>query len=114
MLRSEATLSSDRVDAAVELSLACLRGNFRTKPETASQPRAAGWYHYLDDPNPGVTASAVGLYCFSLAGTEFERTDQVVEYLISQQVKGAGGAAGPSGPPTISRSSRQPPGYSAP
>jgi hypothetical protein len=88
MLRSETTLSSDSIDEAVGKSLACLRGNFRTKPGTESEAAAAGWYHYLDDPNPGVTASAVGLYCFSLAGSEFERTDQVVEYLISQQVMG--------------------------
>jgi len=89
MLRSEATLSSDSIDEAIAHSLACLRGNFRTKPAaTGESAEAAGWYHYLDDPNPGVTASAVGLYCFSLAGTEFERTDQVVRYLISQQATG--------------------------
>jgi hypothetical protein len=89
MLRSEATLSRGSIDEAITRALTCLRGNFRTKPaESEKSAGTAGWYHYLDDPNPGVTASAVGLYCFSLAGTEFERTSQVVEYLIGQQTKG--------------------------
>ena len=82
MLRSEATLSSSRIDEAIRLSLTCLRANFRTTSDGA-----AGWYHYLDDPEPGVTASAVGLYCFGLANSHFERTDQVVEYLLGQRVK---------------------------
>ena len=94
MLRSEAALSSSSLDEAIARSLACLRRNFRTTGEatgTTETTEAAGWYHYLDDPNPGVTASAVALYCFSLAGTEFERTDQVVKYLINRQIKGQHG-----------------------
>lgn len=85
MLRSEATLSSNSIDEAIRQALGCLRSNFRT-----TDSGAAGWYHYLDDPNPGVTASAVGLYCFGLANTEFERTGQVVDYLLSQQITIAG------------------------
>jgi Squalene-hopene cyclase C-terminal domain len=83
VLQSEAELSSSAIDACVRRSLACLRANFRT-----TSTGTAGWYHYLDDPQPGVTASAVGLYCFGLAGVEFERADQVVRYLISQQGSG--------------------------
>jgi hypothetical protein len=95
MLRSEATLSRKSIDDAIARALACLRGHFRTpSPEPGAvtgTAEPAGWYHYLDDPYPGVTASAVGLYCFSLAGAEFERTDQVLNYLISKQVKDANG-----------------------
>jgi hypothetical protein len=66
----------------MDKAIACLRANFRT-----NGAGDAGWYHYLDDPNPGVTASAVGLFCFQLAGVHFERTSEVVRYLASQQVK---------------------------
>ena len=76
------------IDKSITLAVSCLRGHFRTVPsETESPTAAAGWYHYLDDPTPGITASAVGLYCFSLANVEFERTGQVVDYLISRQIK---------------------------
>jgi len=68
------------IDEAIRLALACLRSSFRTMPDGK-----AGWYHYLDDKKPGVTASAVGLYCFDLAGIPFERTNQVADYLLSQQ-----------------------------
>lgn len=90
MLRSEAIISTEAIEDALSRSLACLRSNFRIAPGGA-----AGWYHYLDDPHPGVTASAVGLYCFSLAAIRFERTDAVIEYLLSQQVTGAGSGGWP-------------------
>jgi hypothetical protein len=95
MLRSEATLSRKSIDDVIARALACLRGHFRTPPPDpgagAGAVEPAGWYHYLDDPSPGVTASAVGLYCFSLAGTEFERTDQVLNYLTGKQIKDVNG-----------------------
>jgi hypothetical protein len=88
MLQSEAVLRRASIDTSISLALTCLRGHFRTIPSHADNPAAAaGWYHYLDDQNPGITASAVGLYCFSLANVEFERTDQIVNYLVSRQIK---------------------------
>jgi hypothetical protein len=80
LLRSDAMLRSQDIDDAIHRTLACLRANFRTTPDGD-----AGWYHYLDDREPGVTASAVGLFCFDLAGIPFERTSQVADYLLSQQ-----------------------------
>lgn len=81
-MRSDTLSCADLTDT-IEKALSALRANFRT---TASGD--TGWYHYLDDPNPGVTASAVGLYCFRLAGVTFERTSDVLSWLISQQVSG--------------------------
>jgi hypothetical protein len=81
VIRAEAVLSSRTIDEVVLRSLTCLRTNFRT-----TETGAGGWYHYLDDPKPGVTASAVALYCFYLAGARFERTDEVVRYLLGQQI----------------------------
>jgi Squalene-hopene cyclase C-terminal domain len=74
-------LDSRAIEEAVALSLSCLRLHFRT-----TEDGRGGWYHYLDDQNPGVTASAVGLYCFQLAGKVFEHADMVLKYLLSQQV----------------------------
>jgi hypothetical protein len=88
LLRSEAILTSASIDEALRRSLACLGKSFRT-----SNGRA-GWYHYLDDANPGITASAVGLYCFHLAGSHFERTEEVLRYLLAEQVKTTEGRGG--------------------
>jgi hypothetical protein len=88
MLQSDATLHRAKIDKSISLVLSCLREHFRTVPPgTDDSIAAAGWYHYLDDPTPGVTASAVGLYCFSLANVEFERADLVIDYLVSKQIK---------------------------
>jgi hypothetical protein len=85
-------LQRSKVDEAIATSLTALRGTYRT-PESG----AAGWYHFLDDAAPGITASAIGLYIFQLAGEEFESSDDVVAYLVSQQIQsgqpGAGGWA---------------------
>lgn len=87
-MRATAELSGTAVTESIDRALGCLRRNFRTTPG------AAGWYHYLDDQSPGVTASAVGLFCFSLAGVRFERTPDVVAYLASQQKTSADGLSG--------------------
>jgi hypothetical protein len=88
MLQSDATLYRGSIDNSISLALSCLRGHFRTVQSGPGAPvTAAGWYHYLDDPNPGITASAVGLYCFSLANVDFERTDQVLDFLLGKQIK---------------------------
>ncbi|MFD4247117.1 hypothetical protein ACFWP3_36845 [Streptomyces sp. NPDC058525] len=79
-MRSGAELSGTAVTASIDLAIGCLRQNFRTAPDAA-----AGWYHSLHDPNPGITASAVGLFTFGLAGGRFERAAEVVGYLTAQQ-----------------------------
>ena len=80
MLQSDATLYRGSIDNSIPLALSCLRGHFRTVQSGPGAPvTAAGWYHYLDDPNPGITASAVGLYCFSLAYVDFEWKHQVLD-----------------------------------
>jgi hypothetical protein len=89
VLTAETTLTTLRIDEAISRSLACLKNSFRT-----TEDGAAGWYHYLDDTHPGVTASAVGLYCFHLAGIPFERSDEVIKYLIAEQVRRPEGSGG--------------------
>jgi len=84
-MQAEATLSSRDIESAITKALTCLRSNFRT-----TDTGDGGWYHYLDDKRPGVTASAVGLYCFHLADTHFERTQEVLNFLLSQQVRQQG------------------------
>jgi hypothetical protein len=79
MVYSTAELSGIAITNAIERAQGCLRRTFR------SVEGASGWYHYLDDLQPGVTASAVGLLTFSISGTAFERTPDVVRYLLSKQ-----------------------------
>ncbi|MEV0153282.1 prenyltransferase/squalene oxidase repeat-containing protein [Micromonospora sp. NPDC050686] len=81
-------MSGKSISDAIDRALDCLRVNFR------SGNNEAGWYHFLDDPTPGITASAVGLFTFRLAGQEFERSDEIIRYLVSQQVDGPSGAGG--------------------
>ena len=88
-MRPEAVISSSAITRSLELALSCLKGGFRTTDDGCS-----GWYHYLDDPHPGVTASAVGLYSFQMAGSRFERTDEVLQYLIDQQIQSPDQAEG--------------------
>lgn len=82
---SDARLSGAAVTQTINNALQCLRRHFR------SSDAGAGWYHYLDDLAPGVTASAVGLFVFRSAGATFERTQQVVDYIADQQVVEGGG-----------------------
>lgn len=78
-MRSTTDLAGIALTESIDRAHACLRRNFRSASD------AAGWYHYLDDPHPGVTASAVGLFAFSAPGVVFERTADVLAYLVSQQ-----------------------------
>ncbi|NUS27010.1 MAG: terpene cyclase/mutase family protein [Streptomyces sp.] len=79
MARSTADLDGYALTESIDRAHGCLRRNFR------SGSGAAGWYHYLDDPRPGITASAVALFTFSVPGVVFERTPDVLAYLIGQQ-----------------------------
>ena len=82
IMKFDATISGATITNCIEGALSCLRKNFRTGDG------GAGWYHFLDDPDPGVTASAVGLFAFQAGRTSFERADEVVSYLAGQQVSG--------------------------
>lgn len=70
------------VHNAFQRTSALLRRTYRSDMSKGEY----GWYHYLDDPNPGVTASAVALICFELMGDRFERTEEVLRYLKNKQV----------------------------
>lgn len=73
-------LTHEGISRALEQALAQLRSCYR------STSTGGGWYHYLDDPEPGVTASAVGLYAFDLAGERFQDADVVIDYVLAAQV----------------------------
>ena len=87
-LRADAVLYGAPLQAAIDKALGGLRSNFRTSDGKA------GWYHYLDDPNPGVTASAVGLFVFSTAGRRFEDADKIVHFLQTKQIVSDDGFCG--------------------
>jgi hypothetical protein len=76
------SIRESAIRAALNKPLTLLRQTYRSVPNE----ELFGWYHYLDDPKPGVTASAVALYCFDLAGDRFERTEEVLLYLKNTQI----------------------------
>ncbi|MCP4372381.1 MAG: terpene cyclase/mutase family protein [Deltaproteobacteria bacterium] len=75
-------LYQPEIQNAIDSSLDLLKRTCRSDNGTGKY----GWYHYLDDPGAGVTASAVALFCFNLADHHFEETDKVLSYLKSKQV----------------------------
>jgi hypothetical protein len=79
------TLDIPLLESKVEKSLELLRSSYR------SANGHAGWYHYLDNQEPGPTASAVGLLMFKISKQPFEHTDEVLAFLKSRQIE-AGGA----------------------
>jgi hypothetical protein len=85
MMTRENVLTSTSIQQAMTRSISCLRMNFRTL-----ESGGGGWYHYFDDPRPGVTASAAALYCFHLAGADFAHADEVIEFLLGKQDHGEG------------------------
>jgi hypothetical protein len=48
-----------------------------------------GWYHDLTRPDPGATATAVGLLAFTEAGRPFEHFDEGLAYLAAHQTASA-------------------------
>jgi hypothetical protein len=76
------SLRQSAIINSIELALSLLRKTYRSNP----YQNEFGWYHYLDDPSPGVTASAVSLFCFSIANQPFEHTEQVITYLKDRQI----------------------------
>jgi len=83
-MRNQGEVSHALITIAMEQTLDCLRQHYRVTEE------GAGWYHYLDDPSPGISASSVGLFVFQTTGRVFEHTDRVVRYLLDHQVQGHG------------------------
>ncbi len=70
------------VDHSLESSLTFLRHRFRQ----SELPSMGGWYHQLDMPLPGPTATAVGLDIYTQLGEEFERFNECLAFLRSRQV----------------------------
>jgi hypothetical protein len=70
------------IRSAFQKTVKLFKSTYRSNPSK----NEFGWYHYMDDPSPGITASAVVLYCFEISGEPFERTDQVLLYLKSKQL----------------------------
>lgn len=81
-MKATAVASAQAIMDSVHAALHCLRRNFRTVEN------GAGWYHYLDDPDPGITASAVGLFTFQSAKVTFERSQELLAYISRNQVTG--------------------------
>ncbi len=75
-------LKESEIKTAIERTMSLLRQTYHSDPHE----KCAGWYHYLDDMKPGVTASAVALYCFHMAKDHFERTEDVLRYLRDKQI----------------------------
>jgi hypothetical protein len=48
-----------------------------------------GWYHELSHPEPGTTATALGLLAFVEAGRSFEHFDECLAYLTARQTTSA-------------------------
>ncbi|MBD3339681.1 MAG: hypothetical protein GF353_11270 [Candidatus Lokiarchaeota archaeon] len=76
------SMSETQLSIAINKTLDFLKKTYRSIPDEEMY----GWYHYLDDPKPGITASSVVLYCFNLVGNPFERTEEVLLYLKRKQV----------------------------
>ncbi|WP_433376146.1 prenyltransferase/squalene oxidase repeat-containing protein [Streptosporangium sp. CA-115845] len=82
-------LSSVDISRSLNGALSCLSKTYRSNPDGSG-----GWYHYLDDLQPGVTASAVGLFTFDLVGSHFDCTAEVLRYLLSEQERTPEGELG--------------------
>lgn len=87
--RVRAVLVSSGIDDAVQKAMTCLERSCRD-----GNPGMAGWYHYLDDSRPGVTASAVGLLLHRMTGSRFDREPEVIAYLLSEQAQDPDGRPG--------------------
>lgn len=70
------------VQNAMRKSLSLLRKTYNSDATNTDY----GWYHYLDDPKAGVTASAVALMCFEWAKERFERAEEVHRFLKKSQI----------------------------
>ncbi|GIF01640.1 prenyltransferase/squalene oxidase repeat-containing protein [Paractinoplanes rishiriensis] len=70
------------IDALVERSLDLLRRTYR--PGTADD---GGWYHRLDAPMPGPSATVTGMSSFLLHRRPFEHEQQCLRFLEKRQIR---------------------------
>ncbi|MEV4255982.1 hypothetical protein AB0J52_22725, partial [Spirillospora sp. NPDC049652] len=67
---------------ALDASLDILRDTYAPADGTGG-----GWYHELARPEPGTTATALGLLAFTAAGRPFEHFDAGLAFLAARQVE---------------------------
>jgi hypothetical protein len=70
-----------KIEACVDRSLALLRRTYQ-----AGEHETGGWYHRLDAPRPGPSATAVGMSSFLIHGRPFEHLDHCLAFLRERQV----------------------------
>lgn len=70
------------IDALVERSLDLLRQTYRSAPGDDG-----GWYHRLDAPTPGPSATATGLSSFLIHRHPFEHEQQCLRFLRRRQLR---------------------------
>ncbi|WP_030173724.1 prenyltransferase/squalene oxidase repeat-containing protein [Spirillospora albida] len=70
----------------LEESLDVLRGSYAPVPGSGG-----GWYHELGRPEPGTTATALGLLAFTEAGRPFEYFDEGLAFLAARQTASGDG-----------------------
>ncbi|MBU2665979.1 terpene cyclase/mutase family protein [Actinoplanes bogorensis] len=70
------------IDALVAQSLDLLRRTYRS-----GEGDGGGWYHRLDAPTPGPSATAAGLSSFLIHGRSFEHEQECLRFLRSRQVQ---------------------------
>ena len=74
-----------RTEQALENALSFMRNRFRP----GQAPGAGGWYHQLDAPAPGPTATAVGLDMFQRVRAPFDHFDDCLGFLRERQARSA-------------------------
>jgi hypothetical protein len=67
--------------AHLDESFAVLRDSY-----SVADGQGGGWYHELTRPEPGTTATALGLLAFTEARREFEHFGQGLAFLTAQQI----------------------------
>ncbi|MBO2452785.1 terpene cyclase/mutase family protein [Actinomadura barringtoniae] len=72
----------DRVNESLDV----LRDSYTPN---AAPGMGGGWYHELARPEPGTTATALGLLAFVEAGRSFEHFDECLAFLTSRQTTSA-------------------------
>jgi hypothetical protein len=71
-----------RLDASLREALTLLRRTYSPSPETGG----GGWYHQLETPTPGATATAVGLMIFHECQMGYEHMPDALAFLRVRQV----------------------------
>ena len=74
-------IDGNAIETMVDRSLSLL-----TRTYHASTDLRGGWYHRLDSPNPGPSATASGMANFRLHGRVFEHEAECLRFLHHRQV----------------------------